>query len=282
MAVRVHHLNCGTMRPGPARLVSGVGGLLERATLVCHCLLVETARGLLLVDTGFGLEDVRAPARRLGRGFVGMVRPLLALEETAARQVERLGFRRDDVRWIFLTHLDPDHAGGLADFPTAEVHVLEDEFQAATNPRTAVERARYRREQWRHGPRWVRHRPGGDRWLGFQAVQALDEREPDVRIVPLFGHTRGHAAVAVQAASGWELHAGDAYFHRDEMLDPPRCPVGLALYQRIDDVDTRERKENQARLRQLARECGSEVRMFSAHDPVEFARVRAQSAAAVA
>jgi hypothetical protein len=52
--VRVHHLDAGTMHPpGP--------------DVVCHVLLVEGPDGLVLVDTGFGLADVAAPARRLGR-----------------------------------------------------------------------------------------------------------------------------------------------------------------------------------------------------------------------
>ena len=54
VSVKVHHLNCGTMRPPLT------------PELVCHVLLVETPTGLVLVDSGFGLEDVRDPAGRLG------------------------------------------------------------------------------------------------------------------------------------------------------------------------------------------------------------------------
>ncbi|MFE6931116.1 MBL fold metallo-hydrolase [Streptomyces sp. NPDC057699] len=43
--------------------------------------------------------------------------------QTAARQVEKLGFSRDDVRHIVLTHFDADRIGGLADFPDAQVHL---------------------------------------------------------------------------------------------------------------------------------------------------------------
>ena len=45
-AMRVHHLNCGTMNPH----------VIGR--IVCHVLLCETDAGLVLVDTGFGLADV--------------------------------------------------------------------------------------------------------------------------------------------------------------------------------------------------------------------------------
>lgn len=44
------------------------------------------------------------------------------------------------------------------------------------------------------------------------------------------------------------------------------------------EVDRRARLANQARLRQLARGHGDEVRMFCAHDPVEFACLAAEPA----
>lgn len=56
---------------------------------------------------------------------------MLSEDETAIRQVERLGYTADDVRHIILTHLDIDHSGGLSDFPAAQVHVLQAEIDAA-------------------------------------------------------------------------------------------------------------------------------------------------------
>ena len=59
MALKVHHLNCGTMCPVCARLINGQGGWLEPAQMVCHVLLIETPRdGLVLVDTGIGTRDI--------------------------------------------------------------------------------------------------------------------------------------------------------------------------------------------------------------------------------
>ena len=92
--------------------------------LVCHCLLIETDRGLVLIDTGLGLKDTRQPYPRLSRFYVNLLNIQLDPEETAFRQIQRLGFRPEDVRHIVLTHLDFDHAGGLEDFPLATVHVM--------------------------------------------------------------------------------------------------------------------------------------------------------------
>ncbi len=60
--MRIHHLNCISTCPLGGRLMDGRSdGILERGSLTCHCLLVETADSLVLVDTGMGLRDVADP-----------------------------------------------------------------------------------------------------------------------------------------------------------------------------------------------------------------------------
>jgi glyoxylase-like metal-dependent hydrolase (beta-lactamase superfamily II) len=277
--MRVHHLNCATMCAFGGRLLSGEGGYLERARLVCHCLLVETDGGLVLVDTGLGLGDCADAAGRLGGPFVRVTGPRLDPEETAARQVERLGFRRSDVRHIVVTHLDLDHAGGLGDFPDARVHVHEPELDAALARATLPEKNRYRPAQWAHGAKWQRYRAGGERWNGFECVRDLEGLPPEVLLVPLVGHTRGHAGVAVKDDRGWLLHAGDAYFFHGEMHPTaPWCTPGLAFFQRLVAIDDRARRRNRDRLQALARDADAAVRIVSAHDPSELAREQAAAA----
>jgi hypothetical protein len=71
--MRIHHLNCGCMCPIGGPLFDGFSRG-PRARLVCHCLLVETDQGLVLIDTGFGLRDVKAPYSRLSPfSFILMV-----------------------------------------------------------------------------------------------------------------------------------------------------------------------------------------------------------------
>lgn len=263
--MRIHHINCGTMCPISARLVNGRGGLFETGEMVCHCLLVETDGGLVLVDSGFGMGDIEEPER------LGALRPLLRAKldpaETAVRQVEALGFSADDVRHVVLTHLDLDHAGGIGDFPRARVHLMRRERDAALEHRLA-ERMRYRQAQWAHGPDWHAYDVRGEPWLGFQAVRELDGLPPEILLVPLYGHSRGHAGVAIDTPEGWLLHCGDAYFHHGE-VDPesPTCPPGLVAFQAAAEVNRSERLWNQRRLRALVREQGHQVRVVNAHDP---------------
>ncbi len=249
-------------------MISGFGGWFEKARLVCHVLLVEAPHGLVLVDTGLGLQDVKHPMRA-GAGLLALTRPRFDIEETAVKQVRRMGHLPDEVRDIVVTHLDPDHAGGLADFPGAAVHAHGDELDGAFAPRGPAERARYRVQQWAHAPRWVRHvpEPTGERWFGFDAVRPLHGTSDEILLIPLPGHTRGHSGVAVRTAHGWLLHAGDAFFFHGELDTPPSCPPGLRIVQRIDDHDHGARVRNQGRLRELQRAHGAEVQVICSHDP---------------
>jgi glyoxylase-like metal-dependent hydrolase (beta-lactamase superfamily II) len=279
--MRVHHLNCGTDCPFGGALFDGRSiGLTGR--LVCHCLLIETdAHGLVLIDTGYGLRDVdhphRPPHPRITRAMRTMLNIKLREEETAIRQIEALGFSPADVRHIVLTHLDFDHAGGLEDFPGATIHLLEKEYSAATGPRTGfVPRNRYRPAQFNDVRNWRRYGSTGEPWFGFDAVRDLEGLPPEILLVPLPGHTWGHAGVAIRKADGWLLHAGDAYFYRGEMRRARRkCTPGLRGYQTMMEVSRTLRMTNQERLRRLSIEKRDELRILCAHDPVEFERAAA-------
>lgn len=267
--MRVHHLNCISSCPLGGRLMDGRSGGL-RGKLACHCLLVETGTQLVLVDTGFGLRDVADPRHRLSAFFLALLDPDFREDMTAVRQIERLGFSSRDVRHIVLTHLDFDHAGGLDDFPEATVHMMIDEGEDAARQRSWLDRQRYRPQQWSSYPRWRGYESGGEPWFGFDSVRDLAGIGPEILMVPLLGHTLGHAGVAVREDAGWLLLAGDAYFDHDELdLDDPRCTPGLRLYQWMMEKDRRLRLANQDRLRELVRDHGGEVRVICSHDPRE-------------
>ena len=280
--MRIHHLNCGTDCPLGGALFDGrSAGLLGH--LVCHCLLIETdAHGLVLVDTGYGLRDVahphHRPEPRITLPWRMMLNIRLRESDTAIRQIETLGFRPTDVRHIVVTHLDFDHAGGLEDFPNAVVHVMAREYDDATGPHVGiVSRNRWRSRQLNDVKNWRRYGARGEPWFGFDAVRDLDGLPPEILLVPLPGHTWGHAGVAVCRDDGrWLLHAGDAYFYRGEMRQARRyCTPGLRAYQRLMEVDAVSRMGNQERLRMLSIDHRNKVDVTCAHDPVELEHCQA-------
>jgi glyoxylase-like metal-dependent hydrolase (beta-lactamase superfamily II) len=273
--MKIHHLNCATMCPRGAKLLVGEGGLLAEARLVTHCLVIETGDRLVAIDTGIGTADCADP-KRLGALPRTLIRPKYDPAEPLVRQLPGLGLDPADVRHIAVTHLDFDHAGGLGDLPEASVHVFAPELAAAKSPPLS-QRPRYLQVHWAHGPDWVEYEVSGDTWFGFESVRVVPDVPDEIVLIPLLGHTVGHCGIAINTSDGWLFHCGDAYFHEGEVKTPASCPVGLRIFEGLNGYDSKTGRQNQERLRELARNHGDEVRLICAHDPSELEREAAAS-----
>lgn len=244
----IHHLNCGSFSP-----------YIPRIRGVLYCLLIETSAGLVLVDTGFGTPDYTHPTP-LVRSFMTLLHMRGDIQETAVRQITRRGFDPEDVQHIVLTHLHLDHAGGLPDFPKAQVHVHHQEFAATQHPQGFMERF-YVNAHWKHGPRWVLHREATpSAWFGFDSINVLPECSPQILLIPLPGHTRGHCGVAIETPDGWLLHCGDAIspFHKSADANQNAPNPGWLVRAILGD--------QVPRLRKLAQEHGQQIELISGHD----------------
>lgn len=264
--MKVHHLNCGTMHPIGAP-----------CGLVCHVLLLETPTGLVLVDSGLGLLDATQSSRRFGHSRI-LVRPSFNAEEAAITQVRKLGFDPRDVRHILLTHFDADHVGGLADFPWASVHLTSMEAFAAYHPQTFVERCRYLSPTREHGPLLIEHTPHqSESWRGFAAAQPLTEISEGIVLVSLPGHTRGHAAYAIDVGDRWILHAGDAFYHHGQIDGSGGAPYSLRVMERLIAHDWKRVQANHRKLSTLYAEGSADLKIVNAHDPDLFGAMQRQA-----
>ncbi len=172
------------------------------------CLLIETRQGLVLVDTGLGLEDYREPA-----WFTQLFRIITDMpfdpNEAALHRIAALGYHPEDVKHIILTHMHFDHCSGLSDFPHAKVHVHQREYSDFTDGKI------FHFTELAYNPRYIAHQPDfvlydavDSKWYDFDAIRL--PFEPEIFLIPLFGHSRGHCGVAVKTSTGWIFHAGDA------------------------------------------------------------------------
>lgn len=259
--MKVHYLNCGTLHPRFASVF-----VPQLSKVPCLCLLIETGDQLLLVDAGFGARDMDDTGRL---GFANLILNACPdKEQPAIRQIERLGFGSENVRNIICTHLDRDHAGGLSDFPNARVHVTLAELDAALNPRGRKERDRYRRCHFAHGPEWITHEvTSSEKWYGLECIRELPGLPPEIMLVPLPGHTRGHCGVAVDTGDGWILHCGDAYYVKNEL---ERAPVGVGGFRRVAHINHTEAMRSIERLKMTLKNSNGAVTTIASHDQFEY------------
>ena len=192
--VRVALVQAGTFRSDAGTLFGPVpwvlwGGLVDeevddkrRLLQSLNCLLIETASGRVLVETGIGtrLDD----KTRAMRDYEGpWIVPTL----------EAAGFPPESVNVVAMSHLHFDHAGGLlrADgeraFPHAKIVAQQAEWEVALgdNPRLV---ASYVQPELALVKQW-----GIQGW-----VDGEREIMPGVTVVPTGGHSTGHQAILVR------------------------------------------------------------------------------------
>jgi glyoxylase-like metal-dependent hydrolase (beta-lactamase superfamily II) len=132
-------LACRIMNSGVARIYEKLfrpGGQLRKlAVPAMFTALEHPDKGVVLFDTGYTprfYEGTRDWPCRLYRYATPVE---VAEHETAVSQLDALGVCPDDVRAIVLSHFDPDHYGGLLDFPKARIYCSWRAWQAIAGKR---------------------------------------------------------------------------------------------------------------------------------------------------
>ncbi|WP_234996173.1 MBL fold metallo-hydrolase [Pseudobacteriovorax antillogorgiicola] len=256
-------LNCGSLCPPVTeRLLLGRGSLVSPGCLTCRCFLIESKDRLILVDTGLGHDDLKVYRGRFGLDNHITLRPKLDPQQSALRQIERMGYKAADVREIIVTHLDPDHAGGLSDFPGARIHIHQKEWDEVSHQPC---HRRYRPTQWGHVKTWQTYSNFGDIWFGFQSCHQLDGVDEDIFLVPLIGHTAGSMGVAVREEDSWHFHAGDAFFVKQE-IEGRTIPKLQKIITEQLAYDNQARLQNVNRIAKLHQDQAN-VFVTCSHDP---------------
>lgn len=111
-----------------------------RIWLPVSAFLVETPKGLLLLDTGWsrsmspnGVLDRKAQIKSLGSWPLYHVNQgVVPIGMTASEQLERIGVKPSEIDYVIISHFDCDHANGLEQFKDAKhIMVARDEYNYA-------------------------------------------------------------------------------------------------------------------------------------------------------
>ena len=177
----------------------------ESVTTPYTCLLIETGRHVVLVDTGGGSSSETNGA-------------LVA-------RLHRAGIRPKDVETVVLTHAHPDHIGGAVNpagrpvFPEARHVMAEREWDFWTTGRADLRPlpipASITDTMRSTAQRCLRA-------LRFQVDPISTEAEivPGVRALPAPGHTPGHLAIHISSEGEHLLNVADAAVHPLHLEEP--------------------------------------------------------------
>lgn len=240
--------------PRPARVLDVLADRAWSPRLPITCWAIEHPEGLVVVDTGESSHANDPGYQPRWNPFMQFCeRRWVAPEEEVGPQLQALGLQPSDVRWLVMTHMHGDHAGGIGHFANSEVLMSEAEAKMAfarTGPVNGYLNSHY--PAWLN-PTKVTFDDGP--WESFDRSTALTG-DGTIRLVPTPGHTTGHLSVAIEAEDAIVLIAGDASYSEHALLE------GI-----VDGVaqDEKAHRDSTHRLRELCRR--RPVITQFAHDP---------------
>ncbi|MBA2631339.1 MAG: N-acyl homoserine lactonase family protein [Thermoleophilaceae bacterium] len=240
--------------PRPARVADILADRNWAPRLPILCFVIEHPEGAIVVDTGESSHANDPGYQPRWHPFVRTSeRRWVTPEQEVGPQLRTLGIEPGEVRWLVMTHMHGDHAGGLSHFSRAEVVMSAREASMAmsrTGPLNGYLNGHY--------PSWLDPRTvvfDQHPWEGFDASVPLTQ-DGAVRLVPTPGHTKGHLSVVVERRDHLVLLTGDAAYSEHALL------AGI-----IDGVaqDARAHRRSTAQLRDLC--CRRRVVVVPSHDP---------------
>lgn len=273
--MRIHAIQTGTVAITESwRRGKGHGTIRQLNTLIdrkwteplpIYAWVIEHPEGIIIVDTGETSQASQPgyfPAWHPYFRFA--VRESVRPEQEIGPQLRALGIAPKDVRWLVMTHLHTDHAGGLAHFPGVEILVSRAEYAAARGWRGRI--MGYPSNRW---PDWFTPRlidfdehPYGP----FTSSLPLT-RAGDVILAPTPGHTPGHLSVIVEDVHQLVFLAGDTSYTERLLLEQASDGVG---------ANEAQERESQRRILQLAQSMPTVY--LPTHDPESARRLAVRQA----
>lgn len=174
-------------------------------------LIRHPKQGYALFDTGYSLDMYNQGA--IGKLYCRLNPTIVKKSDEIASQLRKDGIKPSDIRYVILSHLHPDHIGGVKFFPKAKVIISKESYDSYKNPRTKdlIMKGLLPKtfEQQLHVI------DSQDMSVTKDGLQGLDLfKDGSLLVVRLPGHTSGHLG---GYAPGKLLLAGDASWGQDLM-----------------------------------------------------------------
>lgn len=260
--IKIHILKCGEVGVDPAvpfRDVSknpiaytGIGRSKKlRIWLPVTAYLIEHPKGKILIDTGWNTDVRTNPIKHLSPLLYMASKPKLPDNEAVTEHLKKLNIETKDLDYVFLTHMDCDHASGLELVKDAKkIMISKEELEAIKKGNI-----RYAKRFWR-GVNIESFTMKKSEYGPFKKAYDVFG-DGTVLLVDTKGHTKGNIVVMVKNNDKFVLITGDCGY-ADDSWESLRIPGPL--------VDKNQMIKSLKWVRYMAhkKEC---IGVFATHDP---------------
>jgi glyoxylase-like metal-dependent hydrolase (beta-lactamase superfamily II) len=229
--------------------------------------LIEREGELILFDTGMGerIHDEMKPVRYWGNWFFLkfiMKTEFDPVRDPLIRQIPALGLDPKAVKYVVISHLHWDHAGGILDFPDAKFFISKKEWDAATAKDS--HKHAYIAEQYNHLTERNLNLVTMVQGKPFSSFSASYDIFGDGQMVfvDLPGHTKGLMGMILTMPSGRRfLFGGDSiYFPENLEYNKPKSKLMKMMVHENPEAD-----RTLCTLHELAKK-EPELEMVGCHD----------------
>lgn len=260
--IKVHIFHCGEVGVDPAvpfRDISknpiaytGIGRSSKlRICLPVSAYLIEHPKGKILVDTGWHTDVRKNPIKHMSAVLYMASKPKLPQGNAIDEQLSMLGIDSKDLDYLFLTHMDCDHASGIRLVKDAKkIMISEEEFQAVKKGNI-----RYGSRFWKDVNLEYFKMKDSEYGPFKRAYDVFGDGS--VLIIDAKGHTEGNIIIMVKNHGKFILLTGDCGYQKDSW-ESLRLPGPLSnkdqMIESLKWVRNMSHKEN----------C---MGIFATHDP---------------
>lgn len=201
---------------GALRLVNTMVSKDWTEPLPIYAWVIEHPEGIILIDTGETAKISNTNYFTWWHPYFKLaVREQVSQQDEINSQLKQLGISTNDVRWVIMTHLHTDHAGGIYHFPKSEFIISKTEYKSAAGFKGKA--SGYLPQHW---PSWFNptliHYNDGP-FESFKSSYKVTKKG-DVVIVPTPGHTPGHQSVILKGKALDYFFAGDTSYTEELMI----------------------------------------------------------------
>jgi len=131
--MKVYFFQAGVLKSQKQFFTAG-RGVGESFDVPVPFFLIEHERGYVLFDTGNAYETVNNKLEHWGEGTLAAYDPIMREDEWVVNAIKKVGIKAEDIKYVIMSHLHLDHAGGVGHFPNAKYIVQRDELHFAYVP----------------------------------------------------------------------------------------------------------------------------------------------------